>query len=314
MPRAVIPRDNIRYEDTIEAAQFMTAVAGKVAFITGGGSGVGFGQASVFAAAGCKVAIADIRQDHLDNAVARIRDAGFDAMPVKLDITDPGAYRRAADGVEAALGPVQLLFNTAGVSQFGPMQDATPEDWQWQIDVNMWGVINGLQVFLPRMVERGDDCHIINTASMSAFVALPRTGLYCTTKMAVRGLSECLNMDLEGTKVRVSLLCPGAVNSNIHEAVLTRPKHLANTGYYGSDPEVFARLKKIIEIGLEPETLAKRLLEGVEKDAFYILPYPEFRETLEDIHARIMDALARPEDDPEYDKRVAHGVPGGKRK
>lgn len=292
----------------------MTKVAGKVAFITGGGSGVGLGQAAVFAGAGCRVAIADVRQDHLDAAVARLEASGSEALPVMLDVTDRDRYRRAADEVEAALGPVRLLFNTAGVSQFGPLQDATPDDWQWQLDVNLGGVINGIQVFLPRMLERGDDCHIVNTASMSAFVALPRTGIYCTTKMAIRGLSECLRMDLENTNVRVSLLCPGAVNSNIHEAVLTRPRHLGQTGYYGADPEVFARLKRIIEVGMEPETLAKYVLEGVEQDAFYILPYPEFRETLEEIHARVMDALANPGDDPEYEKRIAHGVPGGKKK
>lgn len=292
----------------------MTQVAGKVAFITGGGSGVGYGQASVFAAAGCKVAIADIRKDHLDEARKKLEAAGREVCAVKLDISDRDAYRRAADKVEKALGPVQLLFNTAGVSQFGPMQDATYDDWEWQINVNLWGMINGIQVFLPRMLERGDDCHIVNTASMSAFVSLARTGVYCTTKMAVRGLSECLALDLAETKVSVSLLCPGAVNSNIHESVLSRPKRLGKTGYYGADPEVFSWLKKVIEIGMEPETLARYVLKGVESDAFYILPYPEFRETLEGIHARVMDALAKPEDDPEYEKRVAHGVPGGRKK
>jgi NAD(P)-dependent dehydrogenase (short-subunit alcohol dehydrogenase family) len=291
----------------------MTDVTGKVAFITGGGSGVGLGQAKVFAEAGCRVAIADIRQDHLDETMNYFKTTDAEIMPLNLDITDREAYQRAADEVESRLGPVQLLFNTAGVSIFGPLQDATPEDWQWQLDVNLWGVINGIQVFLPRMLGRGDDCHIINTASMSAFVSLPGTGIYCTTKMALRGLSECLSLDLEATNVRVSMLCPGAVNSNIHEAVLTRPKHLANTGYYGADPEVFARLKDVISVGMEPETLARYVLEGVESDALYILPYPEFRETLEDIHTRVMDALANPEDDPEYERRVARGVPGGKR-
>jgi len=292
----------------------MTDVSGKVAFITGGGSGVGYGQARVFADAGCRIAIADIRQDHLDEAAEKLDAAGHDVMAIRLDITDPDAYARAADDVEAELGPVQLLFNTAGVSIFGPLQNATREDWEWQMNVNLWGVINGVQVFLPRMLERGDDCHIVNTASMSAFVSLPGTGIYCTTKMALRGLSECLSMDLQQTRVRVSMLCPGAVNTNIHEAVLTRPGHLQKTGYYGADPEAFARLKKVIEVGMEPETLARYVLEGVQNDALYILPYPEFRETLEDIHARVMNALANPEDDPEYEKRVARGVPGGKKK
>jgi len=119
-------------------------------------------------------------------------------------------------------------------------------------------------------------------------------------------------MDLEDTSVNVSMLCPGAVDSNIHEAVLTRPKHLENTGYYGADPEVFGHLKKVIECGMSGETLAKYVLDGVEANELYILPYPEFRQTLEDIHSRVMDAVANPEDDPEYEQRVAHGVPGGK--
>lgn len=292
----------------------MTSVAGKTAFITGGGSGVGFGQAQVFAEAGCRIAIADIRQDHLDQAMAHFAGTGAEVMPIRLDITDRAAYVAAADRVEAELGPVQLLFNTAGVSIFGPMQNATPEDWQWQLDVNLWGVINGIQTFLPRMLDRGDDCHIVNTASMSAFVALPGTGLYCATKMALRGLSECLAMDLAKTKVRVSMLCPGAVNTNIHEAMLTRPAHLGATGYYGADPAMLARLKDVISVGMEPDQLARHVLKGVEADQFYILPYPEFRETLEEIHGRVIDALAKPEDDPDYEKRVARGVPGGKRK
>jgi NAD(P)-dependent dehydrogenase (short-subunit alcohol dehydrogenase family) len=292
----------------------MTKVAGRTAFITGGGSGVALGQAKVFAAAGCKVAIADIRQDHLDEAVDFFAKTDFDVMPVKLDITDRAAYATAADEVEAKLGPVSLLFNTAGVSIFGPLQKATYDDWDWQLQVNLGGLINGIQTFLPRMIERGQGGHIVNTASMSAFVALPSTGIYCTTKMAVRGLSECLAMDLEGTGIGVSLLCPGAVNTNIHEAVLTRPAHLQNTGYYGADPQVFAHLKRVISVGMEPETLAKYVLEGVEQDKLYILPYPEFRETLEDIHQRVMGSLAKPEDDPDYEKRVAAGVPGGKKK
>jgi NAD(P)-dependent dehydrogenase (short-subunit alcohol dehydrogenase family) len=292
----------------------MTQASGKTAFITGGASGVGFGQAQVFGAAGCRVAIADIMQNRLDEAVAKLAAEGVDVMPVKLDITDRAAYAEAADRVEAELGPVQLLFNTAGVSIFGALKDATPEDWEWQMSVNVFGMINGVQTFLPRMLARGDDCHIVNTASMSAFVALPGTGIYCTTKMAVRGYTECLSMELHDSRVRVSMLCPGAVNTNIHESVLTRPGHLANTGYYGADPEVFKRLKAVISIGMEPDQLARHVLEGVKNDQLYILPYPEFRETLENIHDRVMGSLAKPEDDPDYAKRVAYGVPGGKRK
>ena len=248
------------------------------------------------------------------DAAKSLAEKGVEVLPVRLDITNRDDYARVADEVESALGPVQLLFNTAGVSIFGPLQKATNDDWQWQLDVNLWGVINGVQTFLPRMLNRGDDCHIINTASMSAFVALPGTGIYCTAKMALRGLSECLAMDLKDTKVRVSMLCPGAVDTNIHEAVKTRPAHLQETGYYGADPEVMKHLKKVIEVGMKPARLAEYVLKGVEQDDLYILPYPEFRQTLEDIHAKVMQSLARPEDDPEYEQRIAHGVPGGKSK
>jgi NAD(P)-dependent dehydrogenase (short-subunit alcohol dehydrogenase family) len=292
----------------------MTRVAGRTAFITGGGSGVALGQAKVFAEAGCKVAIADIRQDHLDEAMAYFDGTGHAVMPVKLDITDRAAYAAAADAVEAKLGPVELLFNTAGVSIFGPLQNATYDDWDWQLNVNIGGVINGIQTFVPRMIARGNGGHIVNTASMSAFVALKGTGIYCTSKMAIRGLSESLALDLAEHNIGVSMLCPGAVNTNIHEAVLTRPAHLQDTGYYGADPAVFARLKSIIAVGMEPETLARYVLKGVEEGQLYILPYPEFRGTLEEIHGRVMSALANPEDDPEYEKRAAHGVPGGEKR
>jgi len=297
----------------------MTQVKGRTAFITGGGSGVALGQAKVFARAGCKVAIADIRQDHLDEAMAwfeaeNARGANYEVMAVKLDITDREAYAKVADEVEAKLGPVELLFNTAGVSHFGAIQDATYDDWDWQIDVNLRGVINGVRTFVPRMIERGNGGHVVNTASMSAFVALKGTGIYCTTKMAVRGLTETLALDLEEHGIGVSLLCPGAVNTNIHEALLTRPKHLADTGYYQAGPEMFAHLKNVIECGMEPETLANHVLKAVEENQLYVLAYPEFRKPLEDIHARVMAALANPEDDPDYDRRVAHGVPGGEAK
>ncbi|WIW90974.1 SDR family NAD(P)-dependent oxidoreductase (plasmid) [Sphingobium sp. V4] len=292
----------------------MTRIAGRTAFITGGGSGVALGQAKVFAQAGCKVAIADIRQDHLDEALAWFDGRGHEVMAVKLNITDRAAYARAADAVEAQLGPVELLFNTAGVSIFGPLQNATYDDWDWQLDVNLRGVINGIQTFVPRMIERGKGGHIVNTASMSAFVALKGTGIYCTSKMAIRGLSECLALDLADHGIGVSLLCPGAVNTNIHEAVLTRPAHLQDTGYYGADPVVMAHLKQVIAVGMEPEVLARYVLEGVEANQFYILPYPEFRGTLEEVHQQVLAALAKPEDDPDYGKRVAHGVPGGERR
>jgi len=278
---------------------------GKTAFITGGGSGVGLGQAKVFAGAGMNVVIADIRQDHLDEALASLRETGARVHGIRLDITDRKVYADAADEAERVLGPVQLLCNTAGVSQFGPMQHATYDDWDWQMSVNVGGVINGIQTFVPRMLKLGRPCHIVNTASMSAFTPMPGTGIYCTTKFAVRGLSESLRLDLEPHGIGVSVLCPGAVNTNIHEAVLTRPKHLAKTGYYGADQQVMKGLKAVIEPGLDPVVLGEKVLAAILANALYVIPYAEFRDPLIELHQRVLAALPDPKDDPGMEQRVA---------
>lgn len=283
----------------------MKELAGKVAFITGGGSGVALGQAKVFAAeAGMKVAIADIRQDHLDAAKDYFRGTNAAIHAIKLDIADRDACRAAADEAERVLGPVQLICNTAGVSQFGPVEKATFDDWDWQIDVNLKGMINVIQTFLPRLVERGQGGHIVNTASMSAFVALPGTAIYCTTKYAVRGLSESLRLELEKFNIGVSCLCPGAVNSNIHESVLARPEKYAETGYYGADPETFKRLKAVIEGGFDPVELGRVVRDAVERNDFWILPFPEFIATMEQRNGEVIAALKQYEDHPDYARRM----------
>jgi NAD(P)-dependent dehydrogenase (short-subunit alcohol dehydrogenase family) len=290
----------------------MQDLEGKTAFITGGGSGVALGQAKVFAEEGrMKVVIADIRQDHLDQAMAYFSPKGLPVHAIHLDITDRKAYRSAADEAERVFGPVDLLCNTAGVSQFGPIEQATEDDWDWQIDVNLKGMINGVQTFMPRMIKRNTG-HIVNTASMSAFVALPNTAVYCTTKYAVRGLSESLRLELEKYNIGVSLLCPGGVNTNIHESVLSRPGKYGQTGYYWADPEVFKRLKSVIESGIDPIDLARIVLAAVQRNDFWILPYPEFIPTVEQYNEQVIAALKKYEGDPDYlrRKRLGRGMPG----
>jgi NAD(P)-dependent dehydrogenase (short-subunit alcohol dehydrogenase family) len=270
-------------------------LAGKVAFITGGGSGVALGQAKAFAAAGMKIVIADIRRDHLDSAVAWFRERNLPVHGIQLDITDREAYAAAA---EQTVGPVQLLCNTAGVSQFGPVQNATYEDWDWQMSVNLGGMINGIQTFVPRMIEHGRGAHIVNTASMAGFLPLPGCAIYCTTKFAVRGLSECLQLDLAPVGIGVSVLCPGAVNTNIHEAVLTRPKHLSNTGYYGADPAVMQSLKEVIAPGYDPVELGEIVVRAVRANQLYVIPYAEFKVPMQQRLDMALAVIPDPADDP----------------
>jgi NAD(P)-dependent dehydrogenase (short-subunit alcohol dehydrogenase family) len=276
----------------------MKDLAGKIAFITGGGSGVALGQAKAFAARGMKIVIADIRQDHLDGALAWFGERKLPAHGIQLDITDRKAFAAAADEAEKVFGPVQLLCNTAGVSQFGPVQQATYDDWDWQMSVNLGGVINGVQTFVPRMLAHRLGGHIVNTASMAGFLPLPGCAIYCTTKFAVRGLSECIQQDLAPHNIGVSVLCPGAVNTNIHEAVLTRPRHLSNTGYYGADPNVMKSLKEVIAPGYDPVDLGEIVVKAVQDNQLYVIPYAEFGGPMQ---ARLDMALAvipDPKDDP----------------
>jgi len=155
-----------------------------------------------------KIVIADIRRDHLDHALAYFKSKNLPAHGIQLDITDRRMYALAADEAEKTFGPVQLLCNTAGVSQFGPVQQATYDDWDWQMSVNLGGIINGIQTFVPRMLKHGLGAHIVNTASMAGFLPIPGCAIYCTTKFAVRGLSECLQLDLAPQGIGVSVLCP----------------------------------------------------------------------------------------------------------
>jgi NAD(P)-dependent dehydrogenase (short-subunit alcohol dehydrogenase family) len=283
----------------------MKDLEGKVAFVTGGGSGVALGQAKVFAEeAGMKVVIADVRQDHLDEAMGYFKTKNVPVHAIRLDITDREAYARAADEAEKVFGPVQLLCNTAGVSQFGPVEKATYDDWDWQIDVNLKGMINGVQTFMPRMIERGAGGHIVNTASMSAFLALPTTAIYCTTKYAVRGLSESLRIELDKYGIGVSVLCPGAVNTNIDKSVEARPEKYAKTGYYGADPEVFKRLKAVIEGGFDPVDLGRIVMQAVRDNDFWILPYPEFIQTVEQSTGEVVAAMRKHETHPDYARRM----------
>lgn len=271
---------------------------GKVAFITGGGSGVGLGQAKVFAAAGCKVVIADVRQDHLDQAMEALLARDAHAHAIKLDITDRDAYARAADETEKVFGPVQLLFNTAGVSIFGPLEQSTYADYDWQMGVNFGGVVNGIQTFVPRMIAHGRGGHIVNTASLGGFLSSNFAGIYCASKFAVRGLSEALRQALEKYHIGVSVLCPANVRTNIAESIQTRPEKYSQSGYH-YDEETIASLRRIYSQGMDPEELAGHVLEAVRKNQLYIIPYPEARQPLTEHFDAVLASLPPEDSDPE---------------
>ena len=210
----------------------MKDFTGKVLFITGGASGAGFGQAKVFSEAGCKVVIADIRKDHLDEAMAYFRDKKAEVHAIQLDITDRKAYVAAADEVEKVFGtPPQMLFNTAGVNAFGPVEASTFEDYDWVMGVNLFGIVNGMVTFVPRMIQAGKGGYIVATASIGGLMGTSGCAPYSAAKAAVINLMESYYHGLKPYGIGVSCLCPGGIRSNIAESSYTRPEHLANTGY-----------------------------------------------------------------------------------
>jgi len=277
----------------------MKDFAGKVAFITGGASGLGFGLAKVFSDAGCKVVIADIRQDHLDEAVAYFRGKNAAVHAIKLDITDRKAYAAAADEVEKVFGePPQLLFNNAGVNTFGPTEKSTYEDWDWLMGVLLGGVINGMQTFVPRMIAAGKGGYIVNTSSIGGFAGSDGAAIYCAAKAAVNNLSESYHLSLKKYGIGVSVCTPANIKSNIAEATFTRPETLKNTGYVVNEQSIDS-LRRIHSAGMEPVELAGHMKKGIEDEQLYIIPYPEAKESLEKHFQEILDSVLPMEADPE---------------
>jgi NAD(P)-dependent dehydrogenase (short-subunit alcohol dehydrogenase family) len=254
----------------------MQDVEGKVAFITGGGSGVGLGMAKAFRAAGMKVAIADIRDDHLEEATAVL---GGDVLAIRLDVTDREAFARAADETERALGNVHVLCNNAGINLFNDIAEATYQDWDWVLGVNLGGVVNGVVTFVPRIKAHGERGHVVNTASMAAFVAGPGAGIYTTAKFAVHGLSDALRWSLLPHGIGVSMVCPGLVKSKIYESDLIRPADLS-ADVTPADPEFMRILPGLHDAGMDPDEVGGKVLRAIRNNDFYVFTHPDHRDEL----------------------------------
>jgi NAD(P)-dependent dehydrogenase (short-subunit alcohol dehydrogenase family) len=193
----------------------MRDVAGKVALITGGASGIGFGIARVFLRSGMKVIIVDNNAKNLEDAADRVR--GVDGVHImQLDVADRAAVLRAADEAERVFGKLHVLCNNAGVGGGGSVDDPDFADWDWLMSINFGGVVNGVKAFVPKLKAHGEGGHIINTSSMAGITPLPNEGgAYTTSKFAVRGLTESLRLTLAVHNIGVSLLCPGLTNTRI---------------------------------------------------------------------------------------------------
>jgi len=199
---------------------------GKTAVITGAGSGIGRGMAIAFARAGMRIVVSDIERAAAEAVAREIAAEGGKSVAAVTDVSRLEDVKALAATADQAFGPVHVLCNNAGVMVQRRGTDATHQDWQWVVGVNLWGVIHGMEAFLPGMRAHGQEAHIVNTASMNGIFPSAYSAMYSTTKYGVMGLSETFANELKGSNVSISILCPGAVASRIHEAERNRPKEL----------------------------------------------------------------------------------------
>jgi NAD(P)-dependent dehydrogenase (short-subunit alcohol dehydrogenase family) len=253
----------------------MKHIAGKVAFVTGGASGIGLGMVKTFLRHDMKVVVADIRSDHLDRAREEL-NAGSSVHFRQLDITDRNSVRDAADEAERIFGRVHVLCNNAGVGALGDVRRYTYSDWDWCLQVNLGGVVNGIQTFLPRFLEHGEPSHIVNTSSMGALLPMPGGAAYIAAKSAVSGLTEALRSDLDGSNVGVTLLIPGPTRTNIHEVAKLRPERYSDSGLREMEMQLAERTPP--EVWLDPLAVGELVLDAIVKDRLFVITHNEFVE------------------------------------
>ena len=283
----------------------MKNLSEKVAFVTGGASGIGLGMVKVFLRHGMKVVVADIRDDHLA-AVQRELGGLATALFLKVDITDRDAMSAAADEAERAFGHVHLLCNNAGVGSLGDVKKYTYADWDWCLQVNLGGVVNGIQTFLPRMLKHGEPAHIVNTSSMGALLPMPGGAAYIAAKSAVSGLTEALRCDLAGSNVSVTLLIPGPTKTNIHEVAKHRPARYSNSGVGELEAQMATRSAPAV--WLDPVVVGEMVVDAVRADQLFVITHNEFREGVEQRFEATKTGFPPGPPDPEKIRQIGFPV------
>lgn len=275
----------------------MKEVEGKVAFVTGGNSGIGLGITCAFAEAGMKVAITYRTKKNLDEAMQYLEKYGDRIHAINVDVTDRAGVAKAAEETVRVFGKVHVLVNNAGVGIIVPLTKATYDDWDWGIGVNLNGVFNCVHTFLPYLMAHNEGGQIVTTSSMSGLVAAGSAGVYTTSKFAVVGMMEALRHELADTNIGVSVYCPGLVNSNIAFSERNRPQELSETGMR-LDPR-FAPLPSGEGAppppGMDPFEAGQRVLRGIRNNDLYILTHPEFEQGIRDRNEALIASIPRGE-------------------
>jgi NAD(P)-dependent dehydrogenase (short-subunit alcohol dehydrogenase family) len=273
---------------------------GKVAFITGAGTGIGFGLARAFSNAGMRLALSYRNEEQRARCTQWFTDHGREQpLWIKLDVTDREAFARAADQVMEHFGKLHVLVNNAGVSVFGPTDEASYADFDWIMGVNFGGVVNGVVSFLPKIKETGEGGHVVNVASMAAYLSGPQAGIYTASKFAVRGLTESLRFNCVPYGIGVSLVCPALVATDAGLSALKRPDQFAGSGFAAVDEADLRKFASAFANGMDPLEAGEKILRGMEANQGLIFTHPEFAEDFKDIYetslAALPDEIAPPE-------------------
>ena len=263
----------------------MKEFAGKVAVVTGAASGIGKALARRCGEEGMKVALADIEEEALARAREELATAGIDCIAVRTDVGREEDVSRLADATSEAFGAVHVLCSNAGVFTGGLAWESPREDYAWLIDVNLWGVVHGVRVFVPRMLAHGEEAHIVNTASMAAVTNGPFSSIYYMTKHAVLGYTEALYHDLQmaQSNIGVSVLCPELIATRIADARRNRPADLGGTDFRSPERDLVEGTLRDLAArrGVEPAVLAERVLAAIRERRFYILSDDAWRRSCE---------------------------------
>jgi NAD(P)-dependent dehydrogenase (short-subunit alcohol dehydrogenase family) len=273
----------------------MMDLSGKTAIVTGAASGIGLGIATALAESGANVVLADIQKDVVEQAAHSLSGTNKQVLPVRIDVTQEQSVLNALAEAERKFGKLHIACNNAGVPMHGTkIIDVPPEDWQFVLGVNVWGVIHGIRHFVPAILRHGEEGHVVNTASVAGFQNRRGTDQapYSMSKYAVVSLSEALEQELEGSNVGVSVLCPGPIATNIARGARNRPDHMGGPQMRANNEAVLA--ERLATTGLDPKRVGERVVDAIRTRTFYAFVSAVPADVIKARHRRIEEALNSP--------------------
>jgi NAD(P)-dependent dehydrogenase (short-subunit alcohol dehydrogenase family) len=281
----------------------MSEFAGKTAVISGGAEGIGFGIAQALGQQGMNIVLGDIDAEQLQQAEQILVAEGVDVLAVTMDVTDIGQWQSLAEQALQRFEKIHMLVNNAGVSGTPGEVDVTDaKGWQWVLDVNLMGVVYGTQTLVPLMKQHGEGGWLVNVASMAGMGGIPSGGPYTATKMAVVGMSESWQAELQPHNIQVSVLCPGFVKTRIHLSHRNKHDEYKNDETSGQSTEGTAaiadHMQGVIDAGLDPLLVGNRVVEALMAQELYIFTHPGYRSWVQKRFADIDAAFERAESSP----------------